>query len=97
MNFLGEVSLLQDHLLFHQMGQQFGLGLRGLLEQLLALDETHFKCVHIFSHHPIDDMLQADTGVLRHQEKVEEGAQLVVIGTRGVSPGLTMAAEAISS
>ena len=72
------------------MGQQFGLCLGGLLEQFLALVEMHFKCVHILSHYPVDDVFQADTGILWHQEIVEEGTQLVVIGTRGVGPSLVI-------
>ena len=82
---------LQGQLLFRHVGQQFGLHLGGLLEQFPALDKMHFKCIHIFGYHPIDDVFQADTSILRHQEKVKEGAQLVVIGTRGVGPSLIIA------
>ena len=88
MSCLGEMALLQGQLLFHHTGQQLGLCLGGLLEQFLALDEMHFKCVHIFGYYLVDDMFQADTGILQHQEIVKEGAQLVVIRTRGVGPSL---------
>ena len=33
-------------------------------------------------------MPQTDASVLRHQKKIEEGAQLVIMGTRGVGPSL---------
>ena len=36
--FLGEVSLLQGHLLLRQMSQQLSLSLLGLFEQFPALD-----------------------------------------------------------
>ena len=35
-------------------------------------------------------MFQANTSILQHQEKVKEGTQLVVHGTRGVGPSLVI-------
>ena len=90
MSCLGGVALFQSQLLFCYASQQFGLCLGGLLEQFPALDETYFKGVHIFGHYPADDVLQTDTRVLRHQEIIKEGAQLVIIVTRGVGPSLVV-------
>ena len=90
MSRLGGMALFQGQLLFHYMSQQFGLCLGGLLEQFPALDKTHFKGVHIFSHYPADDVLQTDTRILRHQEIIEEGTQLVIIITSGVCPSLVV-------
>ena len=36
----------------------------------------------------INDVPQTDASVLRHQKKIEEGTQLMVVGARGVGPGL---------
>ena len=88
MSCFGGMALFQGQLLFRYVSQQFGLCLGGLLEQFPALDETYFKGVHIFGHYPADDVLQTDTRVLWHQEIIEEGAQLVIIITRGVDPSL---------
>ena len=48
----------------------------------------HLKCIHVLSNHPIDDVPPTDASVLRHQKKIEEGAQLMIVGARGVGPGL---------
>ena len=50
----------------------------------------HLQCIHILSHHLIHYVPQTDTSVLWHQKKIEEGAQLVIMGTRGVGSGLVV-------
>ena len=48
----------------------------------------HLECIHVLGNHPIDDVPQTNASVLRHQKKIEEGTQLMVMGARGVGPGL---------
>ena len=48
----------------------------------------HLECIHILGNHPINDVPQTDASVLWHQKKIEEGAQLMITGARGVGPGL---------
>ena len=48
----------------------------------------HLECIHVLSNHLIDDVPQTDASVLRYPKKIEEGIQLVIVGARGVSPGL---------
>ena len=48
----------------------------------------HLECIHVLDNHPIDDVPQTDASVLWHQKKIEEGAQLMIAGARGVGPGL---------
>ena len=48
----------------------------------------HLECIHVLGNHPIKDVPQTDTSVLQHQEKIEEGAQLMIVGARGSGPGL---------
>ena len=43
----------------------------------------HLECIHVLSNHLIDDVPQTDVSVLRHQKKIEEGAQLMIVGVRG--------------
>ena len=86
MSCLGGMALFQSQLLFHYMSQQFGLCFGGLFEQFPALDKTYFKGIYIFGHYLANDVLQTDTRVLQHQEIIEEGAQLVIIVTRGIGP-----------
>ena len=42
-------------------------------------------------------MSQTDAGILQHQEKVEEGARLVVMGGGGVGPGLIVSCHHVNS
>ena len=48
----------------------------------------HLKCIHVLGNHPIKNVPQTDASVLRHQKKIKEGAQLMIVGARGVGPGL---------
>ena len=48
----------------------------------------HLERIHVLDNHLINDVPQTDASVLWHQKKIQEGAQLMIAGARGVGPGL---------